>query len=394
VWWWQTNQKTVWEKLSSYFSGLALTCGISVCLCLLISQPVQAQSVQDLQNYQQLVEQQRQIIQKQQEQIQMIAKPAQDRLESLRKNIKVTQAQLDQNTRKLAEAGVKLKQLESKLDRSEFALKQKRNATIVRLRYLQRQQFGQWWAVMLSSKDLLHFADRRRQLSRIYEGDQELLTKLKQVNDRVEQEHDAISTQKNEIDLLNQRLTYQKATFEAEAVAQTHVVDRLKSDRRSLELAEDRLAQDSRQITSLILAKSQTTPGLIMSTGTGQMMYPTVGPITSPFGWRMHPILGYEKFHSGMDFGADYGSIIYAADGGTVIFAGWYGGYGNAVIVSHGNDITTLYGHTEEIYVKEGETVQKGQPIAAVGSSGFSTGPHLHFEVRVSGEPSDPASFL
>jgi murein DD-endopeptidase MepM/ murein hydrolase activator NlpD len=108
----------------------------------------------------------------------------------------------------------------------------------------------------------------------------------------------------------------------------------------------------------------------------------------------VHPILGYQRFHSGIDFGADYGTVINAADSGTVIFAGWYGGYGNAVIINHGGSITTLYGHTSELYVAEGQTVQRGQAIAAVGSTGLSTGPHLHFEVRQNGDPVDPAAYL
>ena len=76
------------------------------------------------------------------------------------------------------------------------------------------------------------------------------------------------------------------------------------------------------------------------------------------------------------------------------MFAGWYGGYGNAVIIEHGNGISTLYAHASQVYVSEGQAVQKGQPVATVGSTGFSTGPHLHFEVRVSGEPVDPAQYL
>jgi murein DD-endopeptidase MepM/ murein hydrolase activator NlpD len=124
------------------------------------------------------------------------------------------------------------------------------------------------------------------------------------------------------------------------------------------------------------------------------MVYPCAGEITSGFGWRTHPILGYQRFHAGVDFGADYGTVIYAADSGTVIFAGWYGGYGNAVIIDHGGGITTLYGHSSELYVAEGQTVQRGQAIAAVGSTGLSTGPHLHFEVRENGEPVDPMAYL
>jgi murein DD-endopeptidase MepM/ murein hydrolase activator NlpD len=128
--------------------------------------------------------------------------------------------------------------------------------------------------------------------------------------------------------------------------------------------------------------------------GTGQLMYPSDAEITSSFGWRIHPILGYSRFHSGIDFGADYGSTIRAADRGVVIFAGWYGGYGYAVVINHGEGISTLYGHTSKLYVAEGQTVQPGDAIASVGSTGLSTGPHLHFEVRKDGEPVDPLTYL
>ncbi|WP_083901704.1 murein hydrolase activator EnvC family protein [Pseudanabaena sp. PCC 6802] len=376
---------------------------LKLCLwgCLLVAiallmpiQLVQAQSVKDLQNYQQQVEQQKQILQKQQEQIKNLAKPAQDRLDALRQNVVITEAQIQQNTLRLEKAEAAFKQSQANLQKFEFALKQKRVATATRLRYLQRQQDGRWWVLLLGSRDLQQFSDRRRQLSRIYQSDRALLASLKGNTDKIEEQYNRIAAQKNDIALLNQKLAYQKANLEAEATAQNYIVDRLKSDRRALEAAEERLTRDSQQITSLILAKTQPAPGIVIIPGTGQMMYPTVGPITSPFGWRMHPILGYEKFHAGMDFGAEYGSIIYAADSGTVIFAGWYGGYGNAVIIDHGNRITTLYGHASELYVREGQSVQKGQPIAAVGSTGFSTGPHLHFEVRSNGEPTDPAPFL
>ncbi|MEE3715589.1 peptidoglycan DD-metalloendopeptidase family protein [Tumidithrix elongata RA019] len=355
---------------------------------------VYAQTVQDLHNYQDLVEQQKQIVQKQQEQIKAITKPAQERLDALRRNVKVTTEQIQDNEQKLKVAQTSLQKLEKKLQELEYDLNRKRSATTARLRYLQKQQMQKWWVLLLSSQNLNQFADRHRQLNRIYEGDRQLLITLKQNTDRVESQRSQVTTQANEIALLTQKLKYQKANFEAEAVAQANVIDRLKSDRRALELAEDRLVQDSQQITRLILAKAQTAPGILIMPGTGQLMYPTVGEVTSPFGWRMHPILGYERFHSGIDFGADYGSMVYASDRGTVIYAGWYGGYGNAVIIDHGNGLTTLYGHCSELFVNEGQVVQKGQPISAVGSTGFSTGPHLHFEVRANGEPVDPAQFL
>jgi murein DD-endopeptidase MepM/ murein hydrolase activator NlpD len=373
-----------------------LICSLLCIGAFLIAFPsaVCAQSVQDLHNYQNLVEQQKQIVQKQQEQIKAITKPAQERLDALRRNVKVTAEQIQDNESKLQQALSSQQKLEKKLQELENELSRKRIATTARLRYLQKQQIQKWWILLLSSQDLNQFADRRRQINQIYDSDRKLLTALKQNTDKVDGQKKQVIIQANEIALLTQKLKYQKANFEAEVVAQANVLDRLKSDRRALELAEDKLIQDSQQITRLILAKAQTPQGLIIMPGTGQLMYPTIGEVTSSFGWRTHPILGYERFHAGMDFGADYGTAIYASDRGRVIYAGWYGGYGNAVIIDHGNGLTTLYGHCSELFVNEGQAVQKGQPIAAVGSTGFSTGPHLHFEVRANGEPINPAQFL
>ena len=128
--------------------------------------------------------------------------------------------------------------------------------------------------------------------------------------------------------------------------------------------------------------------------GTGEMMYPIVGPVTSEFGWRTHPIFGGSKFHSGIDIGGDYGMEIKAARGGVVSHAGWIDGYGNTVMIEHGGGIVTLYGHNESLAVGVGQHVNQGDVIAYCGSTGNSTGPHCHFEVRVGGEPVSPWDYL
>lgn len=117
-------------------------------------------------------------------------------------------------------------------------------------------------------------------------------------------------------------------------------------------------------------------------------------PTTSGYGWRIHPITGQRRFHAGLDFGAAYGQSIYAAAGGVVTFAGNKGGYGNTVEVKHNQRESTLYGHASRILVSVGQRVTQGQVIAEVGSTGMSTGPHLHFEVHVGGQHTDPRPFL
>ncbi|MBQ9487806.1 MAG: peptidoglycan DD-metalloendopeptidase family protein [Selenomonadaceae bacterium] len=132
----------------------------------------------------------------------------------------------------------------------------------------------------------------------------------------------------------------------------------------------------------------------IPATNSGAMIWPITGPITSEFGWRNHPIFGGQRFHSGIDIGGDYGLPIHAAQGGIVSHAGWIDGYGNTVMIEHGGGIVTLYGHNESLAVSVGQQVNQGDVIAYCGSTGNSTGPHCHFEVRLSGEPVSPFNYL
>jgi len=127
---------------------------------------------------------------------------------------------------------------------------------------------------------------------------------------------------------------------------------------------------------------------------TGRFMWPVNGRVSSGFGYRIHPIHRTRIQHTGLDIPKPSGSGIAAADGGKVIFAGWRGGYGRCVIINHGRGLATLYGHMQSIYVSNGQSVGKGQAIGAVGTTGYSTGPHLHFEVRVNGSPVNPLGYL
>ncbi|MFN3215696.1 MAG: peptidoglycan DD-metalloendopeptidase family protein [Acidimicrobiales bacterium] len=123
--------------------------------------------------------------------------------------------------------------------------------------------------------------------------------------------------------------------------------------------------------------------------------WPTAGGVASGFGQRLHPILGYYRMHSGLDIGGAQGQPIWAANEGIVIMAGWNGGYGNTVVIQHGDSsVTTLYAHMSGFATSVGDYVTSGQVIGYVGSTGLSTGPHLHFEVRISGSPVDPMPYL
>ncbi len=366
-------------------------------------------SIDTLKQQREYLDQQKSAVQKERDRVQKLENHEQTKLKGTRKNIQATTAQIQATEAKIQTASQTLKKLEATLNESEKTYWKSQSATVSRLRFLQRQQGANGWAVLLQSQGLNDFLDRRYQLKRVYQRDRTLLSNLKSDAERLNRQHEQVEQQRNDVDLLKQELMAQKAQYEQQADYQKQVVERLKSDKRALEAAQKQLEKDSKGIGELIQQKvaamqqklaeearerARRGEAVAIVLGTGQFALPSVAEVSSSFGWRMHPILGYQKFHAGMDFGADYGSPIMAADRGVVIFAGWYGGYGNAVIIDHGNGLTTLYGHSEELYVVEGQTVQRGQAIAAVGSTGLSTGPHLHFEVRRDGEPIDPAQFL
>jgi murein DD-endopeptidase MepM/ murein hydrolase activator NlpD len=191
-----------------------------------------------------------------------------------------------------------------------------------------------------------------------------------------------------------------------QAAAQQQVADETTHESALLDQVQAKKADFEAQIASLqaesdsisaflrSLPSSSAGGGIVVS-GNGFFSIPVPGaPMTSPFGPRMHPIFHTIRMHTGQDFGAPYGAAVHAAADGTVVKAGWLGGYGNATVIDHGNGLATLYGHQSRIVVSEGQHVVRGQVIGYVGSTGFSTGPHMHFEVRVNGTPVDPRKYL
>jgi murein DD-endopeptidase MepM/ murein hydrolase activator NlpD len=351
-----------------------------------------AQSLEELQQQKRTVDEKRQNLQEQTEQLERRTDQAEENLNTLELTIAATEDQIADTEFRLAKAEQELENLEIDLQKAEADYEDVRRAAVGRLQFLQRQQGSEGWAILLQSENFNQFLERRYQLKRVYDSDRNVLAVLKAKADEIKTQQAIVEAQKTRVSLLRQELLTQKQQYEAEANQQKQLINRLENDKAALEAAQAQLARDSEEIAALIRQKVAASTGAVR--GTGVFVFPVNGRLTSGFGYRRHPILGTSRLHAGVDFGAPTGTTIYAADTGQVIYAGWYGGYGNTVIIDHGGGITTLYAHCSRLFVRNGQTITQGQAIAAVGSTGLSTGPHLHFEVRQNGNPVNPMAYL
>jgi murein DD-endopeptidase MepM/ murein hydrolase activator NlpD len=206
-------------------------------------------------------------------------------------------------------------------------------------------------------------------------------------------QRDAVASDEADLARARQALVEASAAQAQSADSLAGLQAQLDAEKARLQAELAALQAQSNSIAALIRQEEAVQSGAVF-TG-GQLAEPIPGaPITSPYGWRVDPILHTRSLHTGIDFGAPYGTPIHAAADGVVVAAGPEGGYGNATIVEHGGGIATLYGHQEQILVSAGDHVSRGQVIGLVGCTGWCTGPHVHFEVRVDGTPVDPAPYL
>jgi murein DD-endopeptidase MepM/ murein hydrolase activator NlpD len=309
---------------------------------------------------------------------------------------------LEQAQHKLKASGVRLKQAEASVRAANLRLQ----AAVERLKQQQRR-FGRRLAasymegpvsyadVLLGARNLSDFLDRQYYVSRVTSHDAGILKALRDAQREVALERQILVQERAalaEAHAENQDLVAQVA---AQAEAREQLLQQVRKERALQEQQLGELEEDSNEIQGALereFARRQATPGAYRNLGrwTGKLGRPCRGRISSRFGYRYHPVLKYQRLHAGVDFGAPTGTPVYAAADGEVFFASWRGGYGRCIIVLHAEGMSTLYGHLSQISVKPGQTVRRGQRIGAVGSTGLSTGPHLHFELRRNGVPVNP----
>lgn len=263
-----------------------------------------------------------------------------------------------------------------------------------RIRQIYKKQRSGLFELLLSTSDLNTFLDRIYYQNIIAGNDKRKLSNIKERARRIARLKYSMEEQKQVLAGSIADINYQQKNIQNAIEKNSNVINRLRTNRQAYERAERELAKQSSNLENMISRNTQHSDIKIVS----GFIKPIAGPITSPFGWRVHPIFKSRTFHSGLDIGGPNRGAVRASNSGKVIYSGWYGGYGKVVIIDHGRyngvPTTTLYAHLSSYSVGPGDIVTKGQPIAREGSTGYSTGPHVHFEVRINGKPCNPLNYI
>ncbi len=311
----------------------------------------------------------------------------QQRLENATKKLKSTKQEYKDAEQQLLEAEKNLNETLSDFSATEILAKK-------RIKQIFKKQRRGMFQLLLATTDINTFLDRIYYQNVITKKDKKKLAYLKEKSRRIALLRNQIEQQKTIIAYSIKSINAQQQYIQGAISQNESSIQRYRTDRAYYEKAERELAKQSEALGRMI---NKNTKGSTVKVVSG-FMKPIAGPITSPFGYRTHPIFKRTIFHSGIDIGGINGGKIRAANSGKVLYSGWYGGYGKVVILDHGlvngKPTTTLYAHMSSYVVSPGQNVLKGQVIGYEGSTGYSTGPHCHFEVRVNGRPQNPLNYI
>ena len=274
--------------------------------------------------------------------------------------------------------------------------------------------------MLLNSSSFSDLLNRIEIVSSIMDDNKKIVAEYTAAKEDIQQKRDDLQKTQDEQVQYQDNLNYKSEELKSSEEQQKALQESLEAYQKEqkaeyerisneMDSVSDQIAEQSRKEAAAAAAaaaaakKKGTTSNQVTTTGSGSatrysgtFTWPLPGytSASSAYGWRTHPIYGTRKFHKGEDIPAPTGAAIVAAASGTVTTAGWVSGYGNYTVINHGGGVMTAYGHQSAIYVSVGQTVSAGQTIGAVGSTGNSTGPHLHFEVYVNGATQNPMSYF
>jgi len=298
------------------------------------------------------------------------------------------------NELRIAEAQVE--QAEAELLAVEEELEAMLEIFKERLRQIYQRSDVNFFEILTQSTSVTEFLVRFELLRKIAEQDMRMVAEIDEKREIAEAKKEELEERRDQVALIKVQTeaTYahlaayrqEQQTLRAELQREAEILDRYLAE---LERDSNRLAAE---IQRILINRGDS--GLTGPEGTFAWPTPGFHRITSEFGMRHHPVLRTNRMHTGIDIAAPMGSTVVAGCLGEVIYADWFGGFGLTVVIDHGGGYTTLYAHLSRVTVSEGDIVVRGQEIGRIGSTGLSTGPHKHFEVRLNGNPVNPRPYL
>lgn len=321
----------------------------------------------------------------------------------IEEQINATQSEISVLNTMLSTLEDELESAENALQEAENQLNEQLDLSKERIRSSYEQGNASYLEILIGAKSVYDFISKVEIVSQIAEKDREIIESVKKNKTTIEEKKAQINANKIESEKALASLSSKEATLEAKQDVSNDLLKEINSDEASkkrailqAEAAEEALQAEIRAALQAAANNNQSSGGVI---DTGDFRWPldsVYRNITSVFGYRTHPITGKHKLHTGVDISSQgiSGASIYAAKGGTVMKAGYNTGYGNYVLINHGDGYATLYGHASSLLVSAGQTVEKGTVLGYVGSTGYSTGAHLHFEIIKDGNYVDPLSYF
>lgn len=270
----------------------------------------------------------------------------------------------------------------------------RQNNSAERIRCIYKTKHTLILDILISANNINQFLDRIYYQNLIIQSDKNKMIELKNEAKKIAILKQRLEQEKRELSRIIRDIDKENSNIKITINQNKTMIDKIQKDKKAYERSERELKRQSDNLASMI-SKSTRNSGVNVS---GGFILPVHGRTTSPFGTRIHPIFKTKIFHTGIDYAVPLGTPVKASNSGKVIYSGWYGGYGKVVILDHGSctgaPTTTLYAHMSQQKVSVGQNVTRGQVIGLSGSTGYSTGPHLHFEVRINGKPQNPNKFL
>lgn len=369
-------------------------------------------------------------LEQQNQEAQQKAEEAKEKADEAKESKVTYEAKKQELDQKMIGAAARVKELDDQIDVLQIQITDKeeeirhltedeaknRELFKLRMRALYEENTASYLDVLLSSSSLSDLFYRMDVVEQVAEFDQKVIADIVNRKAQVEAAKAVLDEKQAEIQVVKAEADVEKANLQTLIDENTAVLTQLEADIENYTAEYEKFEAESDKIQKEIAAlaasereaaekakaelekkeASEKSPGSTTTSSSKGMIWPAPGypRVTSYFGSRFHPVLKVQKLHTGIDIGAPSGASVVAADSGTVIVSGYSSAYGNYIVINHGGGIATLYGHHSSNVVSKGAVVKKGQKIANVGSTGWSTGPHLHFEVQVNGAVQNPLNYV